>query len=45
MIDTDIYTNGKRRRGKGKQTIAVLVEEAESFLELRDLIVSQLIRH
>jgi transposase len=28
-----------------KQTIAILIEQTESFLELRDLVIRQLIRH
>nr|GMD00304.1 hypothetical protein Iba_chr05eCG13960 [Ipomoea batatas] len=34
-----------RITGERNQTIAVLIEEAEGFLELGDLIVGQLIRH
>lgn len=38
----------QKRKGiirEGERTIAVLVEKAEGLLELRDLIVRQLIRH
>ena len=41
-------TEGVKQKGKRdlkKKTIAVLVEEAEGFLELGDLVVGELIRH
>lgn len=39
-----IKKNGKKRERR-EETIAVLVEQAEGFLELRDLIVCELICH
>jgi len=35
----------KKKRDLRKETIAVLVEEAEGFLELGDLLVGELIGH
>lgn len=38
-------TKREKKRDLRKETIAVLVEEAESLLELRDLFVGELIGH
>lgn len=50
----ELNTNRRRSRhlreekcngGKEDQTVAVLVKQAERLLELRDLVVSELVRH
>lgn len=35
----------RRKRDLRKETIAILVEEAEGFLELGDLVVGELVSH